>query len=169
MSTKKSPQLPSPDLLQPFVVRRAVSMVNERRVRVIDASIFAELLPSTTKRLASLRSSFHRRPLANIFREPQPDGAFIRNDSPILPLYAPAMREQKESIPMKAYRTKSPYYFSSKQLLPADSLVFFSEKIKRYVHPTDGVLLDGHPRLHVLSETESQALENRWHDALARY
>ena len=70
---------------------------------------------------------------------------------------------------MKAYRTESPYYFSSQQLLPAGSLVFFSEKIKRYVHPTDGVLLDGYPRLQLLSEIESQALEDRWHEALARY
>jgi hypothetical protein len=70
---------------------------------------------------------------------------------------------------MKAYRTESPYYFSSKQLLPVGSLVFFSEKIKRYVHPTGGVLLDGHPRLQLLSETESQALEDHWREALAGY
>jgi hypothetical protein len=70
---------------------------------------------------------------------------------------------------MKAYRTESPYYFSSKQLLPVGSLVFFSEKLKRYVHPTGGVLLDGHPRLHLLSETESQALADHWREALAGY
>ena len=70
---------------------------------------------------------------------------------------------------MQAYLTESPYYFSSRQLLPAGSVVFFLEKIKRYVHPTDGVLLDGHPRLQLLSEIDSQALEARWRDALARY
>lgn len=70
---------------------------------------------------------------------------------------------------MKAYRTESPYYFSSKQLLPVGSLVFFSEKLNRYVHPTGGVLLDGHPRLQVLSATESQALAEQWHEALAKY
>ncbi len=70
---------------------------------------------------------------------------------------------------MQAYLTESPYYFSSQQLLPVGSLVFFSEKIRRYVHPTDGVLLNGYPRLNRLSEAESQALEARWRDALARY
>ncbi len=70
---------------------------------------------------------------------------------------------------MHAYLTESPYYFSSKQLLPTGSLVFFSEKLRRYVHPTDGVLLDSYPRLQALSETDSQALEVRWREALARY
>lgn len=70
---------------------------------------------------------------------------------------------------MKAYRTESQYYFSSKQLLPAGSLVFFSEKLHRYVHPTDGILYDPHPRLRSLPEAESQALETHWHDALSRY
>ena len=70
---------------------------------------------------------------------------------------------------MQAYRTESPYYFASKNLLPAGSLVFFSEKLHRYVHPTEGVLLDGHPRLHLLSEAESQALAAQWRDALTRY
>ena len=70
---------------------------------------------------------------------------------------------------MKAYRTESPYYFSSRQILPVGSLVFFSEKIRRYVNPTGGVLLDGHPRLQLLSATEGKALEEHWRDALARY
>lgn len=169
MSTKKEPQLSNSALLQSFIVRRAVSAVDDRQMRRIDAGIFAELLPAITKRLTSLRSSYHRRPLASIPENPQSDGAFMLNDSSVLPLHAPALRVRKESFPMQAYLTVSPYYFSSKQLLPAGSLVFFSEKIKRYVHPTDGVLLDGHPRLQVLSEAESQALEDRWHDALARY
>lgn len=163
MSIKKEPQLSSSALLQSFVGRRAVSAADDRQVRRIDAGIFAELLPSITKRLA------HRRPLVHMSKEPQSDGAFMLNDSSVLPLHTPALRVRKESFPMQAYLTVSPYYFSSKQLLPAGSLVFFSEKIKRYVHPTDGVLLDGHPRLQVLSEAESQALEDRWRDALARY
>lgn len=169
MSTKKEPQLPNSALLPSFVVRRAVSAVADRQVRRINAGIFAELLPSITKRLASLRPSFQRQPLANISENSQLDGAFMLNNVSVLPLHAPDLRVRKESFAMQAYLTKSPYYFSSKQLLPAGSLVFFSEKIKRYVHPTDGVLLDGHPRLHVLSDAESQALEDRWHDALARY
>jgi len=70
---------------------------------------------------------------------------------------------------MKVYRTESRYYFSSKQILPVGSLVFFSEKIKRYVHPTDGVLLDPHPRLHQLSDEEGRELEVRWEKDLARY
>ena len=70
---------------------------------------------------------------------------------------------------MRAYRTESRYYFSSKQLLPIGALVFFSEKIQRYVHPTDGVLLDPHPRLQELSDVESRELEVHWQTALARY
>jgi hypothetical protein len=70
---------------------------------------------------------------------------------------------------MKAYRTESPYYFSSKRLLASGALVFFSEKIKRYVHLTDGILLDGHPRLQPLSEDESKAVEAQGHNTLAKY
>ena len=70
---------------------------------------------------------------------------------------------------MKAYHTQSPYYFASKHVLPAGSVVFFSTKLRRYVHPTDGVLYDSHPRLQPLSDTESQALEERWYDALLGY
>jgi hypothetical protein len=69
---------------------------------------------------------------------------------------------------MRAYRTESSYYFSSKQLLPAGALVFFSEKHRRYVHPTAGTLLDPHPRLQLLSDTESRELEAQWQEALAR-
>jgi hypothetical protein len=70
---------------------------------------------------------------------------------------------------MRAFRTESRYYFSSRQLLPVGSLVFFSDKLQRYVHPTDGTLLDPHPRLQELSVGESQELETRWQTALARY
>src|SRR5947207_15688596 len=69
---------------------------------------------------------------------------------------------------MKVYRTESRYYFSSKQLLPVGSLVFFSHKIRRYVHPTDGTLLDADPRLQLLSEAESQEFEAHWQDTLPR-
>ena len=169
MSIKKEPPLPHSVLLRSFVARRAASAMEDRQVRKINTGIFAELLPFTTKSLASLRSPFQRRLLANMPKDPQSDETFTLNDASVLPLHAPALRVRKESFPMQAYLTASPYYFSSKQLLPAGSLVFFSEKIKRYVHPTDGVLLDGHPRLQMLSEAESQTLEDRWRDALARY
>lgn len=69
---------------------------------------------------------------------------------------------------MRAYRTESTYYFSSKQLLPAGSVVFFSDKHRRYVHPEAGTLLDLHPRLQSLSEAESQQLEKQWQEALSR-
>lgn len=69
---------------------------------------------------------------------------------------------------MRAYRTESTYYFSSKQLLPAGSVVFFSDKHRRYVHPEAGMLLDLHPRLQSLSEAESQQLEKQWQEALSR-
>jgi len=69
---------------------------------------------------------------------------------------------------MKVYRTESCYYFSSRQLLPSGSLVFFSDKLRRYVHPTAGTLLDPHPRLQLLSEAESQEFEKHWQEALSR-
>jgi len=68
---------------------------------------------------------------------------------------------------MKAYRTESSYYFSSRQLLAAGALVFFSDKQRRYVHPAAGVLLDPHPRLQALSDEESRKLEKEFQEALA--
>ena len=53
-------------------------------------------------------------------------------------------------------------------VLPAGALVFFSDKHRRYVHPTAGTLLDPHPRLERLSDAESQELEAQWQEALAR-
>ncbi len=70
---------------------------------------------------------------------------------------------------MRAYRTESTYYFSSTHLIPGGALVFFSDKLRRYIHPVEGFLLDGHPRVQILPETESAALEVEWHGALARY
>lgn len=58
---------------------------------------------------------------------------------------------------------------TTRQLLPAGSLVFFSDKLQRYVHPTDGTLLDPHPRLQAHSEDESRELEAHWQTTLARY
>jgi len=134
-----------PRLSQPLRSRRFSSAADARRVQQLWDGIFAELLPLSTK--GPLASTSHDLPLVC----PVPSAG------------------KKESLPMQAYLTESPYYFSSKQLLPVGSVVFFMEKIRRYVHPTDGVLLDGHPRLHILPEGESQALEARWHEALARY
>lgn len=70
---------------------------------------------------------------------------------------------------MKAYRTESSYYFSSRQLLPKGAVVFFSAKLQRYVNPQDGILFDIHPRLRLLSDEESRELESRWQEELARY
>jgi hypothetical protein len=69
---------------------------------------------------------------------------------------------------MKVYRTESSYYFSSKRFLSAGALVFFSDKLRRYVHPTDGTLLDPHPRLQLLSDAESQEFEEHWQEVLSR-
>jgi hypothetical protein len=70
---------------------------------------------------------------------------------------------------MRAYRTESTYYFSSTHLMACGALVFFSEKLRRYIHPVEGFLLDAHPRVQILPEAESEVLETKWHDALARY
>jgi len=70
---------------------------------------------------------------------------------------------------MKVYRTESRYYFSSKQLLPAGELVFFSDRLRRYVHPTAGTLLDPYPRLCLLPEEESAAFEEHWQETLSRF
>jgi hypothetical protein len=70
---------------------------------------------------------------------------------------------------MRAYRTESTYYFSSTHLIPGGALVFFSDKLKRYIHPVEGFLLDGHPRVQALPADESEALEAQWHGALDRY
>ncbi len=140
MSNSNDSRLP-----QPLRSHRAAFAANSRQVRQLWRGIFAELLPQITKE-----------PLAA--SSPRP--SLLYPDSPA---------GTKEARPMHAYLTESPYYFSSKQLLPTGSLVFFSEKLRRYVHPTDGVLLDSYPRLQALSETDSQALEVRWREALARY
>lgn len=156
-------------LTQPFHNRRSASAANARKVQKIDAGIFAELLPHSTKSLTPGRSSSlpHTTPIS-------PDDLDTKESSlpwssPDHNLHPPVPQIQKETLTMKAYRTESPYYFSSRQLLPAGSLVFFSTKIRRYVHPTDGILFDPHPRLQSLSDAESLVLEEQWREALDSY
>jgi hypothetical protein len=142
-----------------------------RKVRTLSVGIFAELLPWSTTRIATLRRTLHPlrpRPSVDDAGGRQSGGA----STPLDTTYnrpMPATRAGKETLPMKVYRTESRYYFSSKQLLPVGSLVFFSAKLRRYVHPTDGTLLDPHPRLQLLSEAESQEFAARWQEALVRF
>jgi hypothetical protein len=158
-----------PKLSQPFQSRRSVSSADARMVRKIDAGIFAKLLPHSTKSLSPGRPSSSSPPSVNLQNEPQSDEASTPWLAPAHELHPSVTQIKKETLAMKAYRTESPYYFSSRQLLPAGSLVFFSNKIRRYVHPTDGILFDSHPRLQSLSDAESQTLEEQWRDALANY
>ena len=124
---------------------RFVSTREARRVRQPWQEIFHELLPQRTQGPVAPASL-----LADHFSA----------DAPV---------NRKDPDPMQAYLTESPYYFSSKQLLPSGSIVFYSTKLRRYVHPTEGVLLEGHPRVQMLSEDESHTLAARWEEALARY
>ena len=75
-------------------------------------------------------------------------------DSAASVLRTPASRAGKETFTMRAYRTESRYYFSSKQLLPIGSLVFFSDKIQRYVHPTPESCELAFERLEALNARE---------------
>jgi len=154
---------------QPPRVHRSSSAADERKVRRLGARIFADLLPGSTSDLTTVPPVLH--PGRSL-----DDTKWVRSDWKTIPLtpassvpHMPATQAGKETFTMRAYRTESRYYFSSRQLLPVGSLVFFSDKIKRYVHPTDGTLLDPHPRLQQLSDAESQELEAHWQKALARY
>lgn len=147
-------------------VHSSFSKTDKRTVHQLGARIFADLLPGSTNELAP----------PPISRSSLGDTEWSQSGTNTLPvasvaadLHTPASPAEKETPTMRAYRTESRYYFSSKQLLPVGSLVFFSDKIKRYVHPTDGTLLDPHPRLQELSEGESQELAAHWQTALARY
>lgn len=155
----------------PRVQNRPSFTADERRVRRLGSLIFAELLPQTTSHLATVRST--RRPWSSLsdLKGLQPDGVATHPSTPARAPYPhkPAMQAGKEPLTMKAYRTESRYYFSSKHLLPAGSLVFFSDRLQRYVHPTDGFLLDVHPYLLPLSDAESRQLEEHWRDALSSY
>ena len=164
MATERDRKLPqSPRVYHSF------SAADKRTVRRLGARIFADLLPGSTGDLAPVPSA----PRSGSSVE---DTEWSRSGADTLPvdpaaagLRTPATLAGKETPTMRAYRTESRYYFSSRQLLPAGSLVFFSDKIQRYVHPTDGTLLDPHPRLQQLSDVESQELEAQWQQALARY
>ncbi|MBI3797481.1 MAG: hypothetical protein HY268_11025 [Deltaproteobacteria bacterium] len=149
--------------------RQSASAADKRTVRRVGARIFADLLPGSTSDLATVPPASHPEPASA-------DVVWVQSDWEIIPpnpaasvLRMPAPQAGKETVTMRAYRTESRYYFSSRQLLPVGSLVFFSDKIQRYVHPTDGTLLDPHPRLQELSEGESRELEAHWQTALARY
>lgn len=158
-----------PKLLQPIQNRRAVSTADARIVKKIDAGIFAELLPHSTKSLSPGRPSSSPQPFASFQNGRQSEEAsmpWISTDQDFPPAVA---QIQKETLAMKAYRTESSYYFSSRHLLPAGVVVFFSDKLRRYVHPTEGILYDSHPRLQSLTDAESQTLAEQWKDALTSY
>jgi hypothetical protein len=152
-------------------VHRSSLAANERIVRRIGARILAELLPLTTDQLAAVRRSL-RPSRSRERRGGLPPGWVSMHHDPFghaPQLSTSATQMEKEIATMKAYRTESGYYFSSRQLLAAGALVFFSEKLRRYVHPTAGTLLDPHPRLQALSDLESQELEALWKEDLARF
>jgi hypothetical protein len=150
-------------------VHRSSFAADERVVRRIGARILAELLPLTTDQLAAVRRSL-RSSRSREKRGGLPPGWVSMPRDPFV--HAPQLYTsvtQKETVTVKAYRTESGYYFSSRQLLAAGALVFFSEKLRRYVHPTAGTLLDPHPRLQALSDLESQELEALWKEKLDRF
>jgi hypothetical protein len=155
-------------LSQPPRVHGSSFAADARKVRNVSARIFAELLPRSTVSIATVRPARRPRPSAGDLGGRQSGGASRPLDTAAQNPHPPATRARKEARPMKVYRTESSYYFSSRQLLPAGSLVFFSDKLRRYVHPTDGTLLDPHPRLELLSDAESQEFEAHWQEALAR-
>ncbi len=150
-------------------VHRSSSAADERTVRRLGARIFADLLPGSIGDLATVPPARRPGSSLNDVEWSRSDWETLSLDSAASVLRTPASRAGKETFTMRAYRTESRYYFSSKQLLPIGSLVFFSDKIQRYVHPTDGTLLDPHPRLQQLSDVESQELEAHWQKALSRY
>ena len=149
--------------------RHASAAADTRTVRRLGARIFADLLPTSTHDREPVPASPG---LGSSLEDTEGShsGANTRPVGPIAAdLHTPAALARKETPTMRAYRTQARYYFSTRQLLPAGSLVFFSDKLQRYVHPTDGTLLDPHPRLQELSDAESQELTAHWQTALARY
>ena len=156
-------------LSQPHRVHGSSFAADERRVRRLGALIFAELLPCSTVGIATAFSSFRPQSSSGDPEWLQPGRVSLPSDTAIRNPLTPIARAGKEIPSMKAYRTESSYYFSSRQLLPAGALVFFSDKHRRYIHPTAGTLLDPHPRLQSLSDAESQELEEHWHEALSRF
>ena len=164
MATERESKLP-----QSPRVHGSSSAADERRVRRLGARIFADLLPGSTGDLVTTPAPVRSASSAEDVQWSQSDWTTIPPHQAASVLRMPATPAGKETRTMRAYRTESRYYFSSRQLLPVGSLVFFSDKIQRYVHPTDGTLLDPHPRLQELSESESQELAAHWQTALARY
>ncbi len=158
-----------PKLPQPVRVHRSSSAADERTVRRLGARIFADLLPGSTSDLAAVPPALRPGPSSGDPQWSRSDWETTPLDSATSVPRTPTTQAGKGTFTMRAYRTESRYYFSSRQLLPVGSLVFFSNKIQRYVHPTDGTLLDPHPRLQQLSDVESQELEAHWQKALARY
>lgn len=158
-----------PKLAQPPRVHRSSFAADERKVRSLGARVFAELLPGSTISIATVPPSLRQRASAADAGGLLSDWAATPRDTASQTPHPPATQVGKETLSMRAYRTESRYYFSSRQLLPVGSLVFFSDKLRRYVHPTDGTLLDPHPRLQQLSDAESQELEVHWQKALSRY
>ena len=150
-------------------VYNSSAAADKRTVRRLGARILADLLPESTRAPTPVPAT----PRLDSLVEDMEQLRTSRDTQPVDPVAAdsqtPATPVGKETDIMRAYRTESRYYFSSRQLLPVGSLVFFSDKIQRYVHPTDGTLLDPHPRLQELSEGESQELTVHWQTALARY
>jgi hypothetical protein len=150
-------------------VHQSSSAVDKRTVHRLGASIFADLLSKSVRDPAPVLSTSRLGSSVEDTEWSRSGGDTGPIDPAAAELQTPALPAGKETPTMRAYRTESRYYFSSRQLLPAGSLVFFSDKIQRYVHPTDGTLLDPHPRLQELSAGESQELEAHWQTALARY
>jgi hypothetical protein len=161
MSIESDPKLP-----QLARSHRAAVATPERVVRRIGRRIFAEILPHSTRRRAPGHSPHPPQPAAGSLGERQPDGRSLLCDTLVHNPYPHATQAKKETTSMKVYRTESPYYFSSRQLLPVGALVYFSDKRGRYVHPTAGMLLDPHPRLQLLSGEESRAFEEHWRGQL---
>jgi len=150
---------------RPARVHRSSFAADARKVRNLGARIFAELLPQSANRVAARQA---RRPESSSSHQGRVPFDWETASHTIV-VQTSASRAGKEPPSMKVYRTESHYYFSSKQLLPAGSLVFFSDKLRRYVHPTAGTLLDPHPRLQPLSDAESQEFAEHWQEALVRY
>jgi len=159
----------NPKLPEPLQSRRAISAADDQKVRRLGARIFAELIPRSSIRGTIGSRPFHSQPSSDIPQRRSSDRTPTPSKTTVLGPRKSDAHTRKETLSMQAYRTESRYYFSSKKLLPVGSVVFFSNKIRRYVHPTDGTLLDPHPRLQVLSDAESQELEAHWQTALARY
>ena len=155
--------------LTPLFRPHRSSAADERKVRSISARIFAELFPRRLHGKTVRPVSHPPRPSSRSAEGQQSYQAFSSVSTGSAMSHSTRTRRRKESLPMKVYRTESRYYFSSKQVLPAGALVFFSDKLKRYIHPTAGTLLDPYPRLCLLPKEESAAFEEHWQEALSRF